>query len=86
MGRVGLWLIKSGQANPDGHKRQPLGTDLFYADMNGIWNDDGNGNLLHNVIPSDHIEMQVGRIDFSNLDSALGDEISLLKQYLDKDE
>lgn len=77
-------IVKSGQSNPDGHERVPLGTDLFYADMNGIWRDDGNGNLLHNSIPSDHIEMQVGRIDFSNMESALGDETSLLKMYFDK--
>ena len=78
-------VIKSGQANPDGHERRPLETDLFYADMNGVWRDDGQGVFQHNAIPSDHIEMQVGRIDFSNMDGALGDEISLLKRYFDKD-
>ncbi len=77
-------VVKSGQSNPDGHKRNPLETDLFYAEMDGIWRDDGQGILLHNAIPSDHIEMQVGRIDFSNLDTALGDEISLLRRYFDK--
>ncbi len=77
-------IVKSGMSNPDGHERRPLETDLFYADMDGVWHDDGKGNLLHNTIPSDHIEMQVGRIDFSNLDTALGDEVALLKKYLDK--
>jgi hypothetical protein len=40
--------------------------------------------LQHNTVPSDYIEMQVGRIDFSNFDAALGSEISLLKAYFDK--
>ena len=77
-------IVKSGHSRPDGHKARPLETDLFYADVNGIWTDNGKGILRHSAIPSDHIEMQVGRIDFSNLDGALGDEISLLKRYLDK--
>jgi hypothetical protein len=77
-------VVKSGRANPDGHKRRPLETDLFYADMNGIWSDNSAGILLHNAIPSDHIEMQVGRIDFANLDGALGDEVALMKRYFDK--
>ncbi len=82
VGRVPV--VKSGHANPDGHKLRPLETDLFYADMNGIWSDNSQGVLLHNSIPSDHIEMQVGRIDFANLDGALGDEVALIKSYFDK--
>ena len=77
-------VVKSGRSNPDGHKRRPLETDLFYADTNGIWRDDGQGVLRHNAIPSDYIEMQVGRIDFSHMDGALGSEITLLKRYFDK--
>lgn len=77
-------IVKSGRSNPDGHARRPLETDLFYADMDGVWHDDGQGILRHNRIPSDYIEMQVGRIDFSNLDGVLGDEATLLKRYFDK--
>jgi len=77
-------VVRSGRSNPDGHQPRPLETDLFYADMNGVWRDDGQGNLLHNAIPSDHIEMQVGRIDFKELDGALGDELALMKRYFDK--
>lgn len=77
-------VVKSGKSNPDGHTQRPLETDLFYADTNAIWLDDGNGVLLHSSVPSDHIEMQVGRIDFSRLDDAFGDELSLLKRYFDK--
>lgn len=77
-------IVKSGKAGPDGHKARPLETDLFYADTNAIWQDDGQGLLLHNIIPGDHIEMQVGRIDFSRMGPELGDEKTLLKRYLDK--
>jgi len=77
-------VVKSGQSNPDGHEYRPLETDLFYADTDGVWRDHVKGAVRHNAIPSDHIEMQVGRIDFSNLDAARGDEISLLKSYFDK--
>jgi len=77
-------VVKSGQSNPDGHEYRPLETDLFYADMDGVWRDHVKGTVRHNAIPGDHIEMQVGRIDFSNLDAALGGEISLLKKYFDK--
>lgn len=77
-------IVKSGRSNPDGHRRLPQETDLFYADTNGIWRDDGQGVLLHNAVPSDHIEMQVGRIDFAGLDKTLGDEVTLIKRYFDK--
>jgi len=77
-------VVKSGQSNPDGHEYRPLETDLFYADTDGVWRDHIKGAVRHNTIPSDHIEMQVGRIDFSNLDPVLGDEIALLKRYFDK--
>ncbi len=77
-------VVKSGHSNPDGHARVPQETDLFYADVDGVWRDNGVGGLRHNAIPSDHIEMQVGRIDFSNLDPSIGDEIPLLKRYFDK--
>ena len=78
-------IVRSGQVAPDGHKANPVPTDLFYAELNGIWRDNGEGLLAHNTVPSDHIEMQVGRIDFARFDDALGDEVSLLKRYFDKD-
>jgi hypothetical protein len=77
-------IVKSGRSSPDGHKPRPQETDLFYADTDGAWRDNGQGVLRHNAIPGNHIEMQVGRIDFSNLDDPPGNEISLLKRYFDK--
>ena len=77
-------VVKSGTSRPDGHKARPLETDLFYAETNAIWLDDGNGVLRHNNIPGDNIEMQIGRIDFSMMGAEFGDEIALLNHYLDK--
>jgi len=77
-------VVKSGQSQPDGHQVRPLETDLFYADTNAVWLDDGKGVLRHSTIPGDHIEMQVGRIDFSLMGDEFGDEVSLLKRYFDK--
>ncbi|MCP4765605.1 MAG: hypothetical protein GY875_04975 [Gammaproteobacteria bacterium] len=77
-------VVKSGQSQPDGHQVRPLETDLFYADTNAVWLDDGKGVLRHSTIPGDHIEMQVGRIDFSSMGDEFGDEVSLLKRYFDK--
>jgi hypothetical protein len=82
VGRVAV--VKSGLSQPDGHTPRPLETDLFYADTNALWLDDSKGVLRHSTIPSDHIEMQVGRIDFSTMDDTFGDEVSLLKRYFDK--
>ena len=77
-------VVKSGLSRPDGHKSRPLETDLFYAEMNSIWLDDGEGVLQHASIPGDNIEIQVGRIDFSMMGEDFPDEVTLLKRYLDK--
>ncbi|MCP4472483.1 MAG: hypothetical protein GY815_17700 [Gammaproteobacteria bacterium] len=77
-------VVKSGQSRPDGHKVRPLETDLFYADTNAVWLGDGQGALKHSTVPGDHIEMQVGRIDFSRMGDEFGEEVSLLKRYFDK--
>ncbi len=77
-------VIKSGSARPDGHKAKPHATDLFYADVDGVWPDQGDGELAANSVPSAHIEMPVGRIDFSRLDPAFGDELQLYRDYFDK--
>jgi len=78
-------VVKSGNSRPDGHEARPQETDLFYADTDGVWRDNGQGVLLHNVIPSDHIEMQVGRVDFANMGPEYGGELALLRAYFDKD-
>lgn len=83
LGRVPV--ARSGSQNVDGHGGRPLPADVFYGDVNGSWNDaNGDGVFEHDTIPSD-IELMVGRIDFADMPVAGGDEIALLRRYLQKD-
>ncbi len=83
VGRVPV--IMSGRANPDGHEPVPQPTDLYYGDLDGQWRITAAAALQENSVPSDHIEMQVGRIDFANLSDKNKDaEIQLLRAYFDK--
>lgn len=75
-------------------------TDTYYADMNGTWTDasinnttsannlnhniPGDGKLDQSYLPSD-VELQVGRIDLSNLPAISESEEILLIRYLEKD-
>jgi len=78
-------VVTSGKANPDGHDAVPHATDIFYAEMDGQWRGNQDGILLHNQLPSDYIEMQVGRIDFSGMsDLDLATELDLMRRYFDK--
>ena len=78
-------IVLSGRAAPDGHEPVPHATDLFYAEMDGEWRASPDGLLLENALPSDAIEMQIGRIDFSNLSAGdKAQEVALLQAYFDK--
>ena len=74
--------------------------DCYYGDVDGIWTDfsinsttvspartqnvPGDGKFDQSIIPS-NLELQVGRVDFSNLPAFSSSEQQLLKNYLDKD-
>lgn len=74
--------------------------DVYYADMNGTWTDatvsvtvassprhhniPGDGKFDQSQIPSD-LELQVGRVDFSDMPAFALNEQQLLEAYLDKD-
>lgn len=77
-------IPQSGHAAPDGHDRTPHATDLFYADTDGGWSlNRETMTIANNRLPSDAIEMQIGRIDFASI----GDrqtEIAHLQSYLNK--
>lgn len=77
-------VLRSGNAYPDGHEPQPQATDLFYADIDGVWSLDRSTLALgNNRVPSNAIEMQIGRIDFANV----GDrdaELAHLRSYFNK--
>jgi len=81
LGRVPV--VRSGNLSVDGHGGRALPADSFYGDMDGSWTDgNGDGVYDHDTIPSD-IELMVGRVDFFDLPVA-GDDISLLRRYLQK--
>ncbi len=74
-------------------------SDSFYAELDGIWTDSnvnittssrpenknipGDGKFDQSGIPS-LVELEVGRVDFSNLPAFAEDELTLTKKYLDK--
>lgn len=82
LGRVPI--ARSGSLNVDGHGGRPLPADVFYGDVDGNWTDaNGDGGFEQDTIPSD-AELMVGRVDFADLGVAGGDEIALLRRYLQK--
>jgi len=74
-------------------------TDSYYGDMDGIWTDTsvnytssddqrnhnvpGDGKFDQSELPSD-LELQVGRVDFHNLEVFSQNETELLRKYLNK--
>lgn len=74
-------------------------SDVYYADMDGNWTDQsidnttasstrnhnvpGDGKWDQSTIPSD-VELETGRVDFSNLPLFTEDMVELTRQYLDK--
>lgn len=74
--------------------------DGYYADMDGIWTDvsvndivasdprnrniPGDGKFDQSLIPT-NLELQIGRVDLSNMPAFASSEQQLLKNYLDKD-
>lgn len=80
-----LPMIRSGKANPDGHQAVSITTDLLYGDLDGRWRVSPDGEVLENQLPSDAIEMQVGRIDFATVSEGnRAHEEHLLRSYFDK--
>jgi hypothetical protein len=74
--------------------------DVFYADINGNWTDTGINNSIasdernintpgdgkfdQTVLPSD-VELQIGRVDLSDMPAFTLSEIELTRNYLEKD-
>ncbi|WP_242650581.1 Ig-like domain-containing protein [Cognatiyoonia koreensis] len=78
-------FARSGMGSPDGHDPAPHATDLIYGDVDGQWSLTLDGTLRNDTLPSDAIEMQVGRIDFAPIaDGDLPREVGLLRDYFDK--
>ncbi len=92
----------SGNINPDGHKnhRGAWPSDLFYADVDGVWTDTGehkfyqranqanipnDGKYDQSTIPPDSLELEVGRVDLEGMPTFKVGEVELLRRYLNKD-
>ncbi|MCH2023812.1 MAG: fibronectin type III domain-containing protein [Saprospiraceae bacterium] len=90
----------SGQLKPDGHPDHEGAwpADCYYGEMDGVWTDtsinitSASDPRNHNV-PGDgkfdqesfiDLELQVGRVDFSDLPSFTQTEQELLRSYLNK--
>ncbi len=74
-------------------------SDTYYADLDGTWTDvtannvtasqtrthniPGDGKFDQSFLPSD-VELQIGRVDFSNMPAFAQSEEELLRQYLQK--
>lgn len=94
-----LPVVTSGLIRPDEHElyRQP--TDLFYADVDGVWSDvlstsepdqqnyyPNDGHYDDTIVPGPNhrIEIPIGRVDFANMPAWSQGETELLRLYLEK--
>ncbi len=73
--------------------------DVYYADMDGAWTDNqvnstsaadlrnrnipGDGKFDQSIIPS-NLELEIGRVDFSDMPAFIATETELLRSYLVK--
>ena len=92
-------VAQSGDIQPDGHPetRGAWPTDVFYADMDGVWTDESVDRAGRNV-PGDGkfdqssislvgnglAELQTGRIDMANMSWWPESETELLRRYLNR--
>lgn len=92
----------SGMINPDGHSDHvgAWPTDMYYADVNGIWTDEviespaanpariinkiGDGKFDQSIIDG-NLELQTGRVDFYDMPAFSKSEVELMRAYLNKD-
>ncbi|MBI3884654.1 MAG: hypothetical protein HY302_02830 [Opitutae bacterium] len=88
LGRIPI--ARSGNLSVDGHGGRPLACDGFYGDMDGVWADANNDGLFDPSTFPSNLELEVGRVDFSNMpgtdtNTRFAAEEVLLQQYLFKD-
>ena len=101
LGHVPIPYSGNSSMYPDGHSEHAGAwpADSYYGDMDGTWTDSSttwtsNGDRQDNIpgdgkfdsyaIASD-IELQVGRVDLSDMPCFSQSETELLRQYLNKD-
>jgi len=85
-------MVKSGYLAPDGHARHSHETDLFYADLDGQWDDDrtgssytpGDGIYDESYFPSE-IDLRTGRVTFHGMSAFKKNEVEYLRDYIHKE-
>ena len=68
-------------SNPSPWGNEQFPTDLYYMDLNGLWNDTDGDGLFDQHSGDQEPEIWVGRLKASNMDV---DEVSLIKNYFEK--
>lgn len=85
-------MVKSGWFAPDGHAARPHETDLFYADIDGVWTDTNTGGnytagdgIYDQTYYTSEIDLRTGRVTFHNMPAFKKGEVEYLRDYIHKD-
>ncbi len=90
----------AGNNNPDGHANRLMSADGYYGELTSMWNNNAGctnnpqqalltdapsamNTFCNGDFPST-LELEVGRVDMSNLPAIAGTELALLRAYLNK--
>lgn len=95
----GEWYPPDGHVEGSGNHTGAWPADMYYADLDGVWTDatvtyvesasernnnrPGDGKFDQTRLVSD-IDLEIGRVDFYDMPAFADDEITLLKNYLNR--
>ena len=90
----------AGNNDPDGHASRLMSADGYYGELNSMWNGAAGctnnpqqavltdaPSAMNTFCNSDYpsaLELEVGRVDMSNLPAIAGTELALVRGYLNK--
>jgi hypothetical protein len=96
---TGDWYPPDGHTEGSGNHTGAWPADLYYADLDGVWTDStvnyeasaqernnnrpGDGKFDQTRLVSD-IDLEIGRVDFYDMPAFAEDELTLLKNYLNR--
>ncbi len=96
---TGDWFPPDGHTEGSGNHTGAWPADLYYGDLDGIWTDatvtyeasaqernnnrPGDGKFDQTRLISD-VELEIGRVDFFDMPAFAEDELTLLKNYLNR--
>lgn len=95
----GEWPPPDGHVEGSGNHTGAWPADMYYADLDGVWTDatvtyvesasernnnrPGDGKFDQTRLVSD-VDLEIGRVDFYDMPAFVDDEITLLKNYLNR--